>query len=214
MGLSRLPESLVMRRWTVCAKAAEGSGADDGYRHAPPDLVALHSILYNASMELISMGRESRQAFEVALSFVAKAKEAISSMSVVHPSLVQPPPCSERSDPIRERDEADQLKGVVAPPHVRSRGRPRQRRFKSPVESPGAHKRNRPSARENVSDVFSSVETFDGDVDEDSRTKPDVQPGSGLFCSGGKSGKRSCHLCGEKGHYKSTCGRKSTYTAK
>ena len=153
MGLSRLPESLVMRRWTVCAKAAEGSGADDGYRHAPPDLVALHSILYNASMELVSMGRESRQAFEVALSFVAKAKEAISSMSVVHPSLVQPPPCSERSDPIRERDEADQLKGVVAPPHVWSRGRPRQSRFKSPVESPGAHKRKRPFARENVDGI-------------------------------------------------------------
>ena len=124
MGMSRVPESLVMQRWTARAKGAEGSGADDGFRHAAPDLVALHSILYNASMELVAMGRESQQAFEVALSFVAKAKAAISSMSVVHPSPLQPLD-TEGSDPERERDESDQLKGVVAPPHVRSRGRSR-----------------------------------------------------------------------------------------
>ena len=164
MGMSRVPESLVMRRWTVHAKGADGSGADDGFRHAAPDLVALHSILYNASMELVTMGRESRQAFEVALSFVAKAKAAISNMSVVHPSPLQPPD-TEGSDPERERDESEQLKGVVAPPHVRSRGRPRQSRFKSPVESPGAQKRKRSSAKEkDVSDVFSSVETCTADV--------------------------------------------------
>ena len=214
MGMSRVPESLVMRRWTVNAKGAEGPGADDGFRHAAPDLVALHSILYNASMELVVMGRESRQAFEVALSFMAKAKVAISSMFVVHPSPLQPTD-TEGSDPGQECDESDQLKEVMAPPHVRSRGRPRQSRFKSPVESPGSQKRKRSSAKEkDVSDVFSSVETCTADVHEVWHTEPDVQSGSGSFGSGGKSRKRSCHLCGEKGHYKSTCGRKSTYTPK
>ncbi|CAL4934499.1 unnamed protein product [Urochloa decumbens] len=195
-GVPKMPSSLLLKRWTIHAK--DGTSTDEaiGSNRAGPDLAALHSILYNSAMELVTMCRSSRQAFEVALTFVSKGKAAVSSMTVM-------PPAQEKSgdnteDQISTEADGDgncDLDKLSAPPCVRSRGRPAQSRLKSPIESPGATTRKRkPTCNRASDDVFEEHGT-----EEQAATR---------------SGKRKCHLCGQKGHYQSTCGRKSTYTPK
>ncbi|CAN6198265.1 unnamed protein product [Urochloa humidicola] len=143
MGAKEIPPCLVLKRWTMEAKSSRGSSDGSGANHSAPDLAALHSILYNAAMELVTLGRSSRQAFEVALNFVSKGKAAIASMTVI------PRACSTGEDINGEESvQLDgsgvtgcQLKDVSAPPRVRSRGRPTHSRLKSPIESPGSRKR-------------------------------------------------------------------------
>ncbi|CAL4991083.1 unnamed protein product [Urochloa decumbens] len=196
LGVPEIPSSLVLKRWTIHAKDGTSTDGVTGGNRAGPDLAALHSILYSAAMELVTMGRSSRQAFEVALTFVSKGKAAISSMTVI-------PPVQEKIDDNRQDQTSNQavaegncdLDKLCAPPRVCSRGRPAQSRLKSPIESPGASTRKRKTTVNRVgNDVFQGAATDD---------EADI-----------RLGKRKCHLCGEKGHYKSTCGRKSTYTPK
>ncbi|CAL5070768.1 unnamed protein product [Urochloa decumbens] len=126
LGAKEIPPSLVLKRWTMDAKARVTDESNRSALHSEPDIAALHSILYNAAMELVTMGRSSRQAFEVALSFVSKAKAAIGTMTVVTPTLerLSVPDCSV------DRAETDapecELCNIAAPPRVRSRGRPAQ----------------------------------------------------------------------------------------
>jgi hypothetical protein len=88
-------------------------------------------------MELVGMGTTSRQVFELAVDYISHAKAALAAMNV--------------SDQGHQVFQAQNSKGVgggvlhfdsgvAAPPRVRSRGRPKELRFKSPIESPGAAK--------------------------------------------------------------------------
>jgi hypothetical protein len=91
-------------------------------------------------MELAGMGTTSRQAFEVAVEYVTHAKAAISAMVVDDPAR---PAVHVKSD-AGDGAAADELHfdaSIAAPPRVRSRGRPKELRYKSPIESPGARKR-------------------------------------------------------------------------
>ncbi|CAN6326613.1 unnamed protein product [Urochloa humidicola] len=224
MGAKKIPPCLVLKRWTMEAKSTSGSSNGGGAQNSAPDLAALHSILYNAAMELVTLGRSSRQAFEVALNFVSKGKAAIASMTVI------PRACStaEAFD-VEDSVQLDgsgvtscQLKGVSAPPRVRSRGRPAHSRLKSPIESPGARK------RKNSGDNQATGVQASSSIRTRSRCSFDQTMSSGSVMGGvqsrteasgtddlvSRSGKRTCQLCGEKGHYRSTCGRKSSYKAK
>jgi hypothetical protein len=151
-------------------------------------------------MELLSIGRSSRQAFEIALGHVSRAKSAISAMKVVGPDgeAVGEVAVGEVEVTGLEsvvQDASDSFTEAKAPPRVRSRGRPRQSRFKSPVESPGASKRKQ---------VKPAVDN--GRFPKKRGTDEELQEAEG-------SQKRRCKLCGDFGHYRSTCGRKSTYKA-
>jgi hypothetical protein len=157
-------------------------------------------------VELLAMGRSSRQAFEIALSHVSRAKAEISSMKIdagddvdghgdnVNYTAVG----AGHGDKLNftgvdAGSDVSELADVHAPPRVRSRGRPRQSRFKSPIESPGARKKP------------SSV----GPVANLTKKRAATDEGSNGDCHQ----KRKCKLCGEFGHYRSTCGRKSSYKA-
>ncbi|CAL4984465.1 unnamed protein product [Urochloa decumbens] len=199
---NEIPASLILKRWTAQAKGSATLGSSRADSRAAPDLAALHSILYNAAMELVSMGGASRQAFEVALSHVARGKTAIAAMTVI-PADSAPEEPEQASEVISGSEDVidSQLANLSAPPRVRSRGRPAQNRLKAPIESPGARKRKAPSATSNRIGVTTR-----------SRIRP-VQP-AGHVVDKTSSGQRKCQLCGEQGHYRSTCGRKSSYTPK
>jgi hypothetical protein len=100
-------------------------------------------------MELISIGRTSRQAFEIALRHVSRAKSAISVMKVVGPEGKGQGEGEVTGVESVVQDGSDSLSEAKAPPRMRSRGRPRKSRFKSPVESPGAAKQKQVHAVDN-----------------------------------------------------------------
>jgi hypothetical protein len=145
-------------------------------------------------MELLSIGRSSRQAFEIALGHVSRAKSAISAMKVVEPEGQAQDEGEVTGVESVVQDGSDSFTEAKAPPRVRSRGRPRQSRFKSPVESPGAAKRKQVPAVDN------------GKFPKKRGTDEEL-----LEVEGAQ--KRRCKLCGDFSHYRSTCGRKSTYKA-
>ncbi|CAO2038142.1 unnamed protein product [Urochloa humidicola] len=224
MGAKEIPPCLVLKRWTMEAKSSRGSGNGSVAHHSAPDLASLHSILYSAAMELVTLGRSSRQAFEVALNFVCKGKAAIGSMTVI-------PRAGTTGEEFEDQDSVQvdgsgvtgcEFQGVSAPPRVRSRGRPAQSRLKSPIESPGSRKRKNSGENQGTGGQAPSsirtrskcsfVQSVSSDsvmVGVESPTAPSVP--DDLVS---RSGKRTCQLCGEKGHYRSTCGRKSSYKAK
>ncbi|KAI4965427.1 hypothetical protein ZWY2020_054598 [Hordeum vulgare] len=141
IGCTSIPAGLILKRWTRQARDGVPVGSD-GYVQAhgdSSDRAAMYCFIYASAMELVSMATKSRPAFEVAVDYVNRAKLDVSSMTVVptKPAL----------------DETVQVAGVavdvaidtiLAPPRVRSRGRPKKSRFKSPIESPGARKKKKP----------------------------------------------------------------------
>ncbi|TVU18159.1 hypothetical protein EJB05_34237, partial [Eragrostis curvula] len=230
-GASEIPSGLVLKRWSRDAKIGlqERNAADSKQLEADP--ASLHHVMYAAAMELVGMSGSSRQAFDVGLSFVSRAKEAISSMTVV--GGADPVDCGEMARETASEaavTEASGVTSVTAPPRVHSRGRPKEKRFKSPIESPGARKKKR-IAKDGLE---GSREPNRGKqskpVDAGSKLVGSPSRKASIRCrSCGESGHyswncpgvneeagrepkgRRCKLCGEMGHYKSTCGRKSSY---
>lgn len=224
IGAVELPKSLVLKRWTVSAR--EGvENCIPGYSDAAKlsaDYATMHGVLHASAMELVLMGTTSRQAFEVAVDYMSHAKAAIAAMTVKDPQSVQfavQTAAGEGAEPM-QFDSA-----IAAPPRVRSRGRPKELRFKSPIESPGAIKKPpfskpknnligsdnpRRSTRFLKTGVYilehcgycGSTEHRTGDCE------PENEPAAQA------SKRRSCKSCGAYGHNRSTCGRKSTYVAK
>jgi hypothetical protein len=114
---------------------------------------------------------------------------------------------------------------IAAPPRVRSRGRPKELRFKSPIESPGSRKRPASSSAAAPPDsgdgprkssrflkrgvyVIEHCGTCDSAQHRTAACPFNVVPGP----SGATP--RRCKSCNAIGHNKSTCGRKSSYVAK
>jgi hypothetical protein len=223
-GVVELPACLVMQRWTVsaregavCSVAGHTSAAE-----TQADAANMHGLLHSAAMELVCMGTQSRQAFEVAVDFVSNAKAAISSMTV--------------SDPIdtnrNVQTALDADLGVLhfdpsiaAPPRVRSRGRPKELRFKSPIESPGAkkgsssglpktvgsekdHRRKSTRFLKTGAYIMEHCESCGSTQHQSSECR--VNDVTETY----SAAKRRCKSCGETGHNRSTCGRKSSYVPK
>jgi hypothetical protein len=188
-----LPSGLVRTRWTVNARSTYGSELPSEEDLGKPDAGALHAVLYFACMELLAMGRTSRQAFEIELSHVSRAKAEISSMKIDTEDNIDGHGDSANFTGVDAGADRSNLADVHAPPRVRSRGRPRQSRFKSPIESPGARKK--PSTVGPVANLPKKRSVADEETNGDSHQR------------------RKCKLCGEFGHYRSTCGRKSSYKA-
>jgi hypothetical protein len=223
-GAIKIPAGLVKKRWTTSAR----EGVDciiPGYKDAVArgdDASSMHGLLHACAMELVGLGTTSRQAFEVAVDYVSQAKAAITSMTVDDPGRR-----AFHAKSVME-DSASELvfdASCAAPPRVRSRGRPKELRFKSPIESPGARKKP------------SSATTNAAAVDEERPRRSTRFLKTGVYIvehcgacgstqhitSGcpaniveavGTATQRRCKSCGEAGHNRSTCGRKSTYVAK
>ncbi|KAM0894146.1 hypothetical protein ACQ4PT_024649 [Festuca glaucescens] len=139
-GAVKIPAGLVKKRWTTSAR----QGVEcliPGYKDAVArgdEASSMHGLLHACAMELVGLGTTSRQAFEVAVDYVSQAKAAITSMTVDDPGRRA---FHAKSVP---EDSAAELvfdASCAAPPRVRSRGRPKELRFKSPIESPGARKK-------------------------------------------------------------------------
>jgi hypothetical protein len=193
--VQELPAGLVLKHWTIHARSGSGVEVPASETLGTPDAGALHAVLYTACMELVSLGHTSRQAFEVALGHVSKAKVAITSMTIVTPDVVA---CDGKVEFEGQEDRVDESCGLAdaqAPPRVRSRGRPRQSRFKSPIESPGAASKKSSTISGVATSSKKRVAIDENGMDDEGQTR------------------RRCKLCGEFGHYRSTCGRKSTYKA-
>lgn len=223
-GAVEIPPSLIKKRWTKSAR--EGViCCIPGFKNAAArdaDGATMHGLLHAAAMELVGMGTTSRQAFELAVDYVSHAKKALSEMTVIDPSQCNVPVQSAAESSI----EASQFDpALAAPPRVRSRGRPKELRFKSPIESPGSSRRQAKPVPDKCKmddqrtrrttrflktgvlitehcDTCGSTQHVTGDC----MVEMDEGPTSAT--------RRRCKMCGETGHNRSTCGRKSTYTPK
>jgi hypothetical protein len=168
------------------------------------------------------MGTTSRQAFEVAVEYVSHAKAAIAAMVVDDPAR---PAMKVKSQAGDGSAELHFDPSIAAPPRVRSRGRPKELRYKSPIESPGARKRP----------ASTSTGTNEHADEPPRRSTRFLKTGVYIVEHCGACGstqhrtsacsmnvvegpspatQRRCKSCGETGHNRSTCGRKSTYVAK
>jgi hypothetical protein len=213
-----------MKRWTTGAR----DGVDlkiPGYSEATSqnaDAASMHGMLHASAMELVGMGTMSRQAFEVAVDYFSHAKAAIAAMKVddpkFSPAATGNPDVVVTAPPIFDSS-------VAAPPRVRSRGRPKELRLKSPIESPGARKRSatsvssktpaqeerpRRSARFLKTGVY-YVEHCGSCGSTQHRT---ANCAMNVVAGPVTATKRRCKTCGDVGHNRSTCGRKSTYVGK
>ncbi|KAM0871914.1 hypothetical protein ACQ4PT_039072 [Festuca glaucescens] len=222
IGAADLPPGLIMKRWTVSAR--EGAVCNiPGYGEAASsgaDAASMHGMLHAAAMELVGMGSTSRQAFELAVDYISNAKAALSAMTVDDPSQGL---FDAQSMPVPGTDKLLFDASVAAPPRVRSRGRPKELRFKSPIESPGSKKRvlsaNKVAAnvaRPRRSSRFLKTGVY---IVEHCGTCGSAQHTT-ADCSVNvapepfTATRRRCKSCGVVGHNRSTCGRKSTYTTK
>ncbi|TVU20202.1 hypothetical protein EJB05_36401, partial [Eragrostis curvula] len=213
-GVKEIPKGLVLKRWTREARAGSVTGQDAAGKQVEADPASLHHIIYASAMELVSMSGSSRQAFDVGLSFVTRAKDAISSMTVVDPNPAPGPDARGACEDVSAA--ASTLSEVAAPPRVRSRGRPKEKRFKSAIESPGARKRKAPAKDQDQDPKCRAPNSR-------SASRKCRQCGStdhaSWMCTGAEragpppASSRRCRLCGSAGHNKSTCGRKTTYKA-
>lgn len=221
LGSPVIPDGLIMKRWTREARDGIPVGSDayvDAHGDSS-DLAAMHCFIYASAMELVAMATKSRPAFEVAVDYVNRAKLAVSSMTVV-PSE---PQLDETTDP---SVATNNLSGVgatiLAPPRVRSRGRPKKTRFKSPIESPGARKKRKPAGPPTTSPAPRRSRR-NKSAEETRKNVPKCRTCSSIDHYASKCplnnveqprglSTRKCTTCGCTGHNRSTCGRKSSYT--
>lgn len=234
VGCRKIPQSLICERWTRDAKTGlnqEGENPEEIALRIE-DNATLHALAYGSAMELVSMCRSSRRAFEIGVDYMSRAKQAISTITTdeeatptvterVQPNtanLAQQTPQDSThismSNRNQEQDNEQNAVNVLAPPRVVSRGRPKQSRFKSPIESPGSSKRPRTSnTADDHNESLRRSSRLSGhapvemelDDDEIVPATPDI--------TAGRAKPRKCHQCGQYGHYRSTCGRKSSYNA-
>lgn len=213
-----------MKRWTRDAKEgiqireldAPGGSGETLLGHE-----SMHAVLYASAMELVSMASSSRPSFDLAIDHITRAKHALSEMTVVTKgtSMLLGPEieedgdeCNEETDGATPLDEPSNsfehspLDEAEAPPRVRSRGRPRTSRFKSPVEIPPSRRKMKVTESGGKSTkpskqkcrICGSADHLASKCPENNVAEKPVKP-------------RKCHACGEEGHYRNTCGRKSSY---
>ena len=175
----------------------------------------MHTLLYAAAMELLGLGSTSRPAFEIGMQSLSRAKQAITSLTVISDDGALGSGLGS-DHTTEEMGSGNELARASAPPRVRSWGRPAKCHMKYPLESPGASKRKeaqpmgvRHSKRLNASSRSNVAEgkcRLCGSDDHYANACPEN------IVSDPKSvAIRKCKACGEEGHYRRTCGRVSTY---
>lgn len=224
-GVEVIPAGLLMKRWTRDAKdllddVAVPFGSTD---HMPSTSTnSLHAMMHASAMELVHMCSSSRQAFDLALDFIARAKHAVSQMTVIDGDVTR----GDEEDIANKNQTAnadasegvsDMLNDAAAPPRVRSRGRPATSHIKSPVEV--APKAGRTSAhssqgKRKASGACVSTPGSSGGVEcsicgSSEHLAADCSDSNAAV---NKGKRRKCHACGGEGHYHNTCGRRSSYS--
>ncbi|KAL6842025.1 hypothetical protein ACP4OV_028004 [Aristida adscensionis] len=202
LGVPTLPSGLLLKRWSRLAR--DGAPAVTGAQMADSDAqligeAGMRSVAYAACMELISLCTQTRESFEVGIDYMSRAKAVITSLN----------PGKARTSAVPEPAESGPMlqESLAAPKMVRSRGRPKEGRFKSPLEF---NSRKRRLRRMTDPGSTTTVST------EAKCRRCGCREHRGSKCRLGvvespKKQTRSCKLCGGTGHYSSTCGRKSTY---
>lgn len=188
LNMSEIPPGILSARWSHDAKASASSTTSQ-LSPCPSDTIQAstrHAIVYAAAMELVVMCNASREASEIGIGFITQAKQAIEDMTVITAEGTE----VQETEPKPE----DAPEEVVAPPRVRSRGRPKVSRYKSPIEATKGKKRK-------IAEVAQDTQNNAARRSRNEVHGPVTQP------------PRKCHSCGEYGHYRSTCGRKSSYVA-
>ena len=157
----------------------------------------LHAVVYAACMELVGMCCASRQHTEIALDYIGRAKEALVAITVVPPVGDSPSKKAEQPTPLwdgtvideREHANAEVGNSVAAPPRVRSRGRPKQSRIKSPIEvTKSGAKKKRAASKTPVGTR---------------NVKPRKDKKSAAAAKDKTDPK--CRLCGSNAHYAARC---------
>ncbi|KAL6609922.1 hypothetical protein ACP70R_039891 [Stipagrostis hirtigluma subsp. patula] len=83
-GVDALPQSLVMKRWTRNAKEGMPDVGSVNRPRAPcMDPGTMQAVLYATSMELVRLCSTSRQAFDLGVEYMARAKQALSEMTII-----------------------------------------------------------------------------------------------------------------------------------
>jgi hypothetical protein len=220
-----------MKRWTRDAREGLPVDSDAVVRAngEATDKAAMHAFIYASAMELVSIATSSRPAFELAVDYVNRAKLAVSAMTVVpqpsppfvvdvtRPAAVPSTFQDVDVEPAVVDDDVQDDVAVFAPPTVRSRGRMKASRYKSPIESPGAAKRNkRKSTEQGISAPARRTRRSAAPPDPKCFTckSPDHFSDKcplNTVANPVGSSSRKCTSCGCTGHNKSTCGRKSSY---
>jgi hypothetical protein len=223
-GVVEIPPGLIKKRWTVAAR--EGAQiCITGYKEAAAlntDAAIMYGLLHASAMELVCMGTASRQAFEIAVDYVSHAKAAISAMVVDDPGVTE---LAAQTIQAKRAKVLEFDPTVAAPPRVRSRGRPKELRFKSPIESPGCRKRSSTSKqktqvsteerpRRSARFLKTGVYLVEHCGTCDSTQHPTSECPINVDAEQTEATKRRCKSCGEVGHNRSTCGRKLTYVPK
>ncbi|RLN04798.1 hypothetical protein C2845_PM13G12440 [Panicum miliaceum] len=118
-----IPDDLICKRWTKNAKDGFGySYSAEERNKRVQDAGTMHAFAYASAMELVSMCRSSRQAFELGVDLLGRAKEAITSITVVSDGSVGITADAEANGSCVTGD----MQSAALPPIVRSRGRPKQ----------------------------------------------------------------------------------------
>ncbi|KAM0859108.1 hypothetical protein ACQ4PT_047399 [Festuca glaucescens] len=145
-GACRMPDGLFVSRWGKAASVPlpnpDEGVADLVSREAR--LASLHSAVYASAMELVSMALKSRTGVEMCMGYFSKAKEAISCLAVPHGGGASSTMPKTAVDDVGKEQPEDPA--VLAPPRVRSRGRPKEKRMKPFIELAFGSKRKAASS--------------------------------------------------------------------
>lgn len=234
-GVDRIPAGLLMKRWTREAKdgAVIQSTTDETNGYMCRE--TMRTVLQSAALELVNVCVDSRQTFELGLDFITRAKEAVSAITVlpgrdssapeIMHNTVTAAGVDAEPDLTAAEPEITDIAGAMAPERVRSRGRPKEVRMKSPIEGGEGKRKGIVTGDTDVPRVGCADEVNTGGPI--TRASKKTKPAKCRICaspdhfankcpSNNVEDKttqvRKCHRCGEEGHYRSTCGRKSTYS--
>ncbi|KAM0846298.1 hypothetical protein ACQ4PT_055757 [Festuca glaucescens] len=192
LNMKEIPAGLLVHRWGKAAKENVNVAHAQVKAVSNSEMACMHAVVYAAAMELVAMCNSSVNAAEIGIDFMNRAKQAICAVRTTGSVAPAPAVCG-----TNEGQEVDTT-CVVAPPRVRSRGRPKESRLKSVIEVVKGKKRKR-TERAEKKKVKLPV--------------PSKRKSSRLAAMNTQvqaTAARKCRLCGEEGHYRSTCHLNST----
>ena len=133
--MKEIPAGLLVPRWGRAAKESLDSAPQEMCPVSSSLMVSLHAVVYASAMELVGMCNTSVKAAEIGIEYMKRAKQEIGSMAVADADITDlHQPSHQATQPVVEE--------VIAPPRVRSRGRPKEKRLKPIMEIVKNKKKN------------------------------------------------------------------------